>query len=142
MERIDQLERVKRLWRNVGCVSLAGFLVLAGVVFSQGTGQTKTINEAKPAEFPNEPLAVTYTNFANVSTTPEEVIFDLGLNTKFDPNPPQVRPSHRVVMSYFTVKRLSNLLQKVVQQHEAVYGPIEIDVQKRVLPNAKIPDGK
>src|SRR5262245_49040908 len=60
-------------------------------------------------EFLEEP--VTYTNFARVSVTPEELILDLALNSERTPdmNKP-IRTSNRVVMNFYTetiVERLA-----------------------------------
>jgi hypothetical protein len=40
--------------------------------------------------------------------------------------------THRLIMNYFTAKRLLGALHMAVQQHESVYGVLEVDVQKRV----------
>ena len=40
--------------------------------------------------------------------------------------------SQRVVMNYFTAKRLLGALTGVIQQHEAAFGPLELDYQKRM----------
>ncbi len=74
-----------------------------------------------------------YANFCRVTGTPEEVILDLGLN----PNPfgPPTEPIHvkqRIIVNYFTAKRMLAALQYTVQRHEAAFGVLEVDVQKRV----------
>jgi hypothetical protein len=40
--------------------------------------------------------------------------------------------TQRVVMNYYTAKHLLHALQLTVQRHEAVFGALETDVQKRV----------
>jgi hypothetical protein len=47
-----------------------------------------------------------------------------------------VKLTHRLVMDYFTAKRLLGALHMVVQQHEGVYGVLETDIQKRVRARA------
>jgi hypothetical protein len=37
----------------------------------------------------------------------------------------------RVVMSYFTAKRLMEALRVSLQQHESVFGSVELDARKR-----------
>ena len=74
-----------------------------------------------------------YANFCRVTGTPEEVILDLGLN----PNPfgPPTAPIHvkqRIIVNYYTAKRMLAALQYTVQRHEAAFGVLEVDVQKRV----------
>jgi hypothetical protein len=39
---------------------------------------------------------------------------------------------HRIVMNFFTAKRLLGLLANVVQQHENNFGALELDFQKRM----------
>lgn len=139
MERIECLERARNRWRLVSLVALAAILLVGGSAFSQREQQkgpgTFTVDPA--------PAPVTYTNFVRVSVTPEELILDLALNTQLEANPKEpIRVSNRVVMNYFTAKRLANALQGVVQQYEEAYGPIELDFQKRMLPKAKRPAGK
>ena len=43
-----------------------------------------------------------------------------------------VRLSHRLVMSYYTAKRLAQVLQLTIQRHEATFGVLETDIQRRV----------
>jgi hypothetical protein len=83
----------------------------------------------------NGELSTVYTNFCRVVMTPEELVMDFGLNPTLAANPTEpVALTHRVVMSFFTAKRLLNALASVVTQHEASYGALELDVQKRVRP--------
>ena len=79
-------------------------------------------------------LSTAYANFCRVTGTPEELVLDFGLNTHMAPTPPTepVKLTHRLVMNYFTAKRLLGALHMAVQQHENVYGVLEIDIQKRV----------
>lgn len=77
-------------------------------------------------------MMTNYANFARVTGTPEELILDFGLNTQMTPNPHEpVRLTHRLVLNYFTSKRLLMALGLAVQQHEQAFGVLETDVQKR-----------
>ncbi|MCA9090123.1 MAG: DUF3467 domain-containing protein [Planctomycetaceae bacterium] len=78
-----------------------------------------------------------YANLCRVSSTPEEVILDLALN----PNPvgapaSKLRVSQRVILNHFTAKRLAALLSATVNRHEQAFGPLEIDVRKRLVNEA------
>jgi len=87
-----------------------------------------------PAQFATDAshISTVYTNFCRVSVTPEELILDFGLNTQVAPNPNEsIRLSHRVVMNFYTAKRLMNALLGVVSQHENAYGVLELDFQRR-----------
>ena len=77
-------------------------------------------------------LSTIYTNFCRVSVTPEELVLDFGLNTQMVPNPTEtIRLTHRVVMNFYTAKRLMNALLGVVSQFENTYGVVELDFQRR-----------
>jgi hypothetical protein len=113
--------------------------------------ETKTGTEAAPAagqvQFPTDTsgLSTVYTNFCRVSVTPEELVLDFGLNTSVTPNPAEpIRLSHRVVMNFFTAKRLLNALLGVVSQHENAYGVLELDFQRRarVAPRPPAPGAR
>ncbi|MFM7740790.1 MAG: DUF3467 domain-containing protein, partial [Planctomycetota bacterium] len=39
-----------------------------------------------------------------------------------------------IIVNFYTAKRLLGALYQTIQRHEEVFGPIEIDVQKRVRP--------
>src|SRR5437879_8010445 len=78
-------------------------------------------------------LSTAYANFCRVTGTPEELVLDFGLNTSMTPVASEpVKLTHRLVVNYFTAKRLLGALHMAVQQHENVYGVLETDIQKRV----------
>jgi hypothetical protein len=89
---------------------------------------------AQPEIILNEKQAhVAYANFARVTATPEEVIIDYCLN----PNPfaqgrSELDVSHRLIMNFYTAKRLFSALGMTLQRHEQGFGPIELDIQRRV----------
>src|SRR5437868_3508254 len=100
-------------------------------------------DEAQPAgmpqgqqvQFPTDAAALStvYTNFCRVNVTPEELVLDFGLNPTLVPTPHEpIKLTHRVVMNFFTAKRLLNALYGVVTQHENAYGSLELDFQKRL----------
>ena len=66
-----------------------------------------------------------YSNFARVTATPEEVIIDFCLN----PNPfhqgrQEINVSQRLIMNFYTAKRLFTALGMTLQRHEQNFGPI------------------
>jgi hypothetical protein len=74
-----------------------------------------------------------YANFCRVTGSPEELIIDFGLN----PQPvgvPKDPIKERIIVNYFTAKRLLAALSMSVQRHEAVFGVLETDIQKRLKP--------
>lgn len=96
-------------------------------------------NPAAPAQNPPQfqtdasDVSTVYTNFCRASMTPEELVLDFGLNTQLVPTPGEtIKLTHRVVMNFYTAKRLLGLLNTIVQQAEATYGALELDFQKRM----------
>jgi hypothetical protein len=85
-------------------------------------------------------LSTVYTNFCHVTFTPEELILDFGLNTQTPPSPTQpIKLTHRVVMNFYTAKRLMNGLHFAVSRFEGLFGPLELDFQKRMRSMPGIP---
>jgi hypothetical protein len=75
-----------------------------------------------------------YANFCRVTGTPEELIIDFGLNTQpFGVPTDPITITQRIVTNFFTAKRMLHALQLTLQRHEAAFGVLETDVQKRVV---------
>ena len=80
-------------------------------------------------------LAAAYANFFRVTGTPEELVLDFGLNTQqmtAGGSPEAVKLNQRLVMSFYTAKRLLNALQWAVSRYEGNFGVLETDFQKRL----------
>ena len=103
--------------------------------------------EEKPAEQqPQQPqqlqlddsgIVACYANFCRMNGTPEELIIDFGLNAQpFGAPTESLKVNQRLVVNYYTAKRMLAALSMSVQRHEAAFGVLEIDVQRRVLPDA------
>src|SRR5690606_34054743 len=80
-------------------------------------------------KFRTENLKSSYCNMCNATGTREEVVLNFGLNQNWDQ--PTARPEvlevdlqHRVVLSPFAAKRLSEALGKLVAEYEARYGEL------------------
>jgi hypothetical protein len=86
--------------------------------------QTVTVND--------QSVKASYANFCRVSSTPEELILDLGLN----PNPfggnTTINVTERVILNHYTAKRLLSALSMALQRHEQAFGVLETDIRKRV----------
>ena len=96
-----------------------------GVTPPQPTQQTLTVDDAHST--------ASYANFCRVSSTPEELILDLGLN----PNPfaqgeVTIHVGQRIIMNHFTAKRLLQALAVTLQRHEQAFGTLETDVMRRL----------
>ncbi len=76
-----------------------------------------------------------YANFCRVTGTPEELIIDFGLNSQPMGTPTEPIPvTQRIVVNYYTAKRMLAALHMSLQRHESAFGVLETDVQKRVRP--------
>ena len=74
-----------------------------------------------------------YANFCRVTGSPEELIIDFALNPQPMGVPSEaIDIDQRVVMNYYTAKRMLAALQMSIQRHEAVFGVLETDINKRV----------
>ena len=86
---------------------------------------------------------IAYANFARVTATPEEVIIDFALN----PNPfmagrQDIQVSQRLIVNFYTAKRLWIALGQTIQRHEATYGAVELDVTRRAHPSSFTPGAR
>lgn len=78
--------------------------------------------------------AVCYANFCRVTGTPEELLLDFGLNSQPYGAPTEpIEVSQRLVVNYYTAKRMLQALHLSVQRHEQAFGALQTDVQKRVI---------
>lgn len=77
-----------------------------------------------------------YCNFfrLSLSSSTEEVLMDVGLHTGIL-TPGGMEPihlTHRLVMNPYVAKRLIESLRQIVARHEAAFGALEVDPQKRL----------
>jgi hypothetical protein len=88
-----------------------------------------------PPQINDSQVVSLYANFCRVTGTPEELIIDFGLNPQpFGVPTEPIKVTQRIVTNLYTAKRLLYALQMSIQRHEAAFGVLEIDVQKRVNP--------
>jgi hypothetical protein len=90
-------------------------------------------------EIDDSKVMASYANFCRVTGTPEELIIDFGVNSQpFGVPTAPIPVSQRIITNYFTAKRMLYALQLSVQRHEAAFGVLETDVQKRVRPGVGV----
>ena len=77
-----------------------------------------------------------YANFCRVSSSPEELVLDMGLNPHPYGTGHTIKISQRVILNHYTAKRLLSALSMAVQRHEQAFGVLETDVRKRVQSNS------
>ena len=92
--------------------------------------------ESRPAEPMPVPvdeshIAAAYANFCRVTGTPEELIVDFGLNKQVaGTSPDTIQLTQRIIVNFFTAKRLAAALAMAVARHEQAFGVLETDVQR------------
>lgn len=97
--------------------------------------QTKQQAQPKPITVDDSKALSCYANFCRVTGSPEELIVDFGMNAQpMGSNDQPVEIQQRIVLNFYTAKRLLHALHVSVQRHEDVFGVIETDIQKRVRP--------
>ena len=79
-----------------------------------------------------------YANFCRVTGTPEELVVDFGMNTTpmGIPTDP-IKIKQRLIVNFYTAKRMLAALQMAVQRHEAAFGVLETDINRRITPQAR-----
>jgi hypothetical protein len=78
-------------------------------------------------------VTTAYANWYQVLGTPEELIVELGVTPNLGvvtADPIQVK--QRLVMSFYTAKRLVTHLHYAIRRYESVFGELEIDVPARM----------
>ncbi len=89
---------------------------------SPTTGQRPTV------KWDTANLHSSYANFCNANSTREEVVLNFGVNKTWERGAPQeaidIELNHRIVLSPFAAKRLTELLQNLMKEYEARYGAL------------------
>ena len=102
-----------------------------------GTVEQPTVTAPEPPKsqlIVNDAEAVSYYSATSrVWGSSEEVIIDFsqGIRPTNQPNTAVLKIDSRVIMSPWAAKRLAIALSQTVQRYEQVYGPLELDPQKR-----------
>lgn len=89
----------------------------------------------QPTEVDDSKAISCYANFCRVTGSAEELIVDFGLNAQpLNSADSTVEVQQRVVMNFYTAKRLLHALHVSVRRHEEVFGQLETDIRKRAIP--------
>ncbi len=101
-------------------------------------GQAAPQPQRVQVEIDDSKVMALYANFCRVTGTPEELIIDFGLNPQPFGLPTHPIPvTQRIITNFYTAKRMLHALNLTIQRHEATFGVLETDVQKRVRPGAQ-----
>lgn len=83
--------------------------------------------KAPPVKWATTNLQSSYANFCNANSTREEVVLNFGVNKSWERGPKpelEIELNHRIVLSPFAAKRLSQLLQQLMKEYETRYGTL------------------
>lgn len=99
------------------------------------TAEQKAVKEAPsptlaegartPIKWDTTNLRSSYANFCNANSTREEVVLNFGVNKTWErghQDALDIELNHRIVLSPFAAKRLSELLQQLMKEYETRYG--------------------
>ncbi len=81
-------------------------------------------------------MRTTYANAFRTNATADEIMLDLGMNLigpGGEGDQPEIifRVNERVVLNYYSAKRLAITLSQLIRRHEEQFGELELDVSKR-----------
>jgi hypothetical protein len=99
----------------------------------QAPQQQAPQQQAPQLQVDDSNIIASYANFCRVTGSPEELIIDFGLNPQpvgVPTNP--IKVTQRIILNFFTAKRLLAALSMSVQRHESVFGVLETDINKRL----------
>ncbi len=79
-------------------------------------------------KFDTSNLKSSYCNMCNATSTREEVVLNFGVNQNWDQpaagGEVEVQLQHRIILSPFAAKRLSEALASLIKEHEARHGEL------------------
>jgi hypothetical protein len=83
--------------------------------------------EASRVSWNTAQLKSSYCNVANATSTREEVVLNFGVNQNWDRMQKEfeIELQHRIILSPFAAKRLSDLLSKLIKEYETRYGELK-----------------
>jgi hypothetical protein len=91
-------------------------------------------SSASRVEWDDAKMSTTYANVANAASTREEVALLFGTNTTWKisgDKPVKIELTNRIILSPYAAKRLSMLLNGVLDEYEARFGKLEVEHPER-----------
>lgn len=82
-------------------------------------------------------MKTSYANAFRTNSTPDEVLLDFGFNLPLPPSGTEQQAEilfkldSRIVMNYYSAKRLALTLTQMIRRHEEQFGELELDPAKR-----------
>lgn len=93
------------------------------------TADAKKVAEAQRVVWDDTRMNTSYSNVCNVLGSREEITLLFGANQAWHSGQKEVKVllSDRVVLNPYAAKRLSTLLNRVLQEYETRYGELKLD---------------
>jgi hypothetical protein len=95
--------------------------------------QTSKEQEKINLRWDQSKMRSTYANVCNVNSTREEVTILFGTNQSWNSGQKElvIDLSDRIILNPYVAKRLSTLLNNVVQQYESRFGELNIEAENK-----------
>ena len=114
---------------------------------SSDTASDGQVRDAKPEQtstrrskiqYNSENLNSDYANFFNISAIKEEVILTFGIDHNWEHSPEihDVELNTRIILNPLAAKRLSKILNQLVQEYEKRFQTVETELLKRASQEA------
>src|SRR5207248_3094988 len=102
---------VRHIFRGAHAMSNVETVIEPTVAASTEKKPARAPQAPRPPKIDESKLIAAYANFCRVTGTPEELIVDFGLNAQpIGPGDEPVEVTSRIVLNYFTAKRLMQAL--------------------------------
>jgi Protein of unknown function (DUF3467) len=97
---------------------------------AEGAADTRATLEGTRIKWDDASMKSSYANVCNVTSTREEVVLLFGMNQAWNRGQKEVaiHLTDRIVVSPYAAKRLSMLLQGVVNEYEKRFGTLNIEM--------------
>ena len=101
---------------------------MAKAADQKSTTPSSGVQQGRPTvKWDTTDLRSSYSNFCNANSTREEVVLNFGVNKTWERGPQDaldIELNHRIVLSPFAAKRLTELMQNLMKEYEARYGAL------------------
>lgn len=96
---------------------------------NQAAPGNRAVPRQQSLKFNSANLKSSYCNMANATSTREEVVLNFGVNQNWDqpgshPGELEIDLEHRIILSPFAAKRLSEALIQLMRDYEERYGKL------------------
>ena len=89
--------------------------------------QAATVKSQQGVKLDTSNLKSSYCNVCNATSTREEVVLNFGINQNWDLAQPEldIALQHRIILSPHAAKRVQDLLNNLLKEHETRYGELK-----------------